>query len=96
MKILTLALLATCLAVTANTNAQNAADISKQQPTIEDRLGQLEQDEQDLAGRVDPLNEKIADLQREVKTWEQQGSKSNTTSSKPPALFLQSRDHQSP
>jgi hypothetical protein len=85
MKTFALALLVAYFAVNADTKAQNAADNSKQQPTIEDRLGQLEQDQQDLAGRVDALSQKIADLQREVKALEQQGGRSSATAAEPPA-----------
>jgi hypothetical protein len=55
MKPFTLALLLNRLAVNPNTRAQNAAENSRQQPTIEDRLTQLEQKQDDLAGRVDAL-----------------------------------------
>lgn len=70
-----------------NTYAQNAAGNSNnanagQAPTIEDRLAQLEQDQQGLTGRVDTLNQEVASLQQEIKRLEGQSSESNGHSSK--------------
>jgi uncharacterized protein DUF6600 len=73
MKPFTLALPLSCLAVNPNTRAQNAAENSRQQPTIEDRLTQLEQKQDDLAGRVDALDQKITELQREIEELREQG-----------------------
>lgn len=70
-----------------NTYAQNAADnlnnsSAGQAPTIEDRLAQLEQDQQGLTGRVNTLNREVTSLQQEIKTLEGQSSQSNGRSSK--------------
>jgi hypothetical protein len=74
----------------SNTYAQNAADNSsnsnssnaRRAPTIEDRLAQLEQDQQDLTGRVDTLHRDIASLQQEIKNLEGQSTESNGHSAK--------------
>jgi hypothetical protein len=67
-----IALLVSSIAVAINAEGQNAADSndsnSRQAPTIEDRLGQLEQQQQDLTSRVETLSDKIADLQKQMKS----------------------------
>jgi polyhydroxyalkanoate synthesis regulator phasin len=68
-------LLTTSIAFAINTYAQNATDNpnnsnSRQVPTIEDRLAQLEQDQQGLTGRVDALSKQLASLEQEIKTLE--------------------------
>jgi hypothetical protein len=83
-------LLTTSIAFAINTYAQNATDNSnnsnsRQAPTIEDRLAQLEQDQQGLTGRVDALSKQLASLEQEIKTLEGQSSGSNGNSSRAPA-----------
>ena len=76
------------LAVNAsNSYPQNAAENSNnsngQAPTIEDRLAQVEQDEQGLTGRLDTLNREVASLRQEIKSLEGQTGESNGRPSKP-------------
>jgi hypothetical protein len=83
-------LLISFVAFAINTHAQNATDNSnnsnaRQAPTIEDRLAQVEQDQQGLAGRVDALSKQLASLEQEIKTLEGQTSGSNGNSSRAPA-----------
>jgi hypothetical protein len=67
----------------AQNSAENPNNSNRQAPTIEDRLTQLEQDQQGLTERVDTLNREVASLQQEIKTWQGQTSESNSRSSKP-------------
>jgi peptidoglycan hydrolase CwlO-like protein len=68
---LSIALLIAFLALGANTWGQNSTKDSRQPPTIEDRIGQLEQKQDDLSGQVDALNQKVTSLQQEIKFLEQ-------------------------
>jgi cell division protein FtsB len=68
MNSFTIALLVGSIAIAINAQGQTAADNARQAPTIEDRLGQLEQQQQDLTNRVEMLSNKIADLQKQMKT----------------------------
>jgi TolA-binding protein len=87
------ALLVSSIAFAINTYAQNAMDNpsssnnsnASQAPTIEDRLAQLEQDQQGLTERVDALGKQLASLEQELKTLEGQSSGSNGNSSRAPA-----------
>ena len=55
MNSFTIALLVGSIAIAINAQGQTAADNARQAPTIEDRLAQLEQDQQGLTERVDAL-----------------------------------------
>jgi hypothetical protein len=85
------AFLISSIAFAVNSYAQDATDNSnsaRQTLTIEDRLAQLQQDQQGLAGRVDALSKRFASLQQEIKTLEDQtgglsGSSSNGPKSQP-------------
>jgi hypothetical protein len=86
MNSFTIALLVSSIAVAINAQGQSAADSndsnSRQAPTIEDRLSQVEQQQQDLTSRVETLNNKIADLQKQMKTaLENRSSESQDDSS---------------
>jgi uncharacterized protein DUF6600 len=93
MNIFSSALLVSSIAFAINTYAQNAMDDSsssnnsnaRQAPTIEDRLAQLEQDQQGLTERVDALGKQFASLEQEIKTLEGQSRGSNGNSSRAPA-----------
>ena len=82
---LTIALLIASLAFGANTWGQNPIKDSRQLPTIEDRIGQLEQKEDDLSAQVDALNQKVTSLQQEIKFLEQKRGESSGDISQTPA-----------
>jgi uncharacterized protein DUF6600 len=71
-----MAFLTGALAFTANARAQNAPNDTRQTPTIEDRIGQLEQNQEDLTGRVDALDQKIISLQKQLKLSGQKAGES--------------------
>jgi hypothetical protein len=70
-RIFTVALLAWSLAGAINLPAQDNRNSNTRQPTLEDRIDQLEQDEQNLKGQVDQFRNDVADLQDRVKRLEQ-------------------------
>ena len=80
-----IALLTCSLAFATNTWSQSSTTDPKQTPTIEDRIGQLEQGQQDLTGQVDALNKKIASLEKEVRQFERKagGSSEHTSQAAP-------------
>ncbi|HYY28738.1 MAG TPA: DUF6600 domain-containing protein [Chthoniobacterales bacterium] len=87
MKAFNVAFLIPSIALSLNTYAQNTIDNSdnqRQTPTIEDRLAQLQQDQRGLAARVDELSKRLASLQQETKTLEDQSGQSSGNSSKVP------------
>jgi hypothetical protein len=67
------ALLALSLASAGKLPAQDNRNSNMRQPTIEDRIGQLEQDQQNLISQVERLRNDIADLQDRVKRLEEEG-----------------------
>jgi uncharacterized protein DUF6600 len=69
-QIFTVALLAGSLVSFGNLPAQDNRKSNTRQPTLEDRIDQLEQDEQGLKGQVDQLRNDVADLQDRVKRLE--------------------------
>ena len=90
MNTLNTAFLISSIAFAVNSYAQDATDNSnaaRKTPTIEDQLAQLQQDQQGLAGRVDALNKRLASLQQQIKTLEDQtdtsGSSSNGSKGQP-------------
>jgi hypothetical protein len=90
MKTFYIICLISSIAFATKTDAQNANDNpnnanTRQAPTIEDRLAQLEQDQQGLKGQVDAVGEKLAGLQQEIKKLEGQSSDANGNYSKAPA-----------
>src|SRR6202030_1741386 len=82
---LSIALLVASLAFGANTWGQNSTKDSRQPPTIEDRIGQLEQRQDDLSGQVDALNQKVTSLQQEIKFLKQKPGESTDNISQTPA-----------
>jgi len=70
-RIFTVALLAWSLAGAINLPAQDNRNSNTRQPTLEDRIDQLEQDEQNLKSQVDQFRNEVADLQDRVKRLEQ-------------------------
>jgi hypothetical protein len=87
VKTLNTAFVISSIAFAVNTYAQNTTDNlnnGRQTPTIEDQVAQLHQDQQGLAGRVDALSKKLASLQQEIKTLEDQTGGSSGDSSNGP------------
>src|SRR6266403_5244535 len=82
---LSIALLIASITFGANTWGQNSVKDSRQLPTIEDRIGQLEQKQDDLSAQVDALNQKVTSLQNEIKFLEQKPGESTGNISQPPA-----------
>jgi hypothetical protein len=81
------AFLISSIAFAFTTYAQNTTDNfnnGRQTPTIEDQVAQLQQDQQGLAGRVDALSKKLASLQQEIKTLEDQNGGLSGNSSNGP------------
>jgi hypothetical protein len=72
-RIYTMAVLAWSLVSIGNLPAQDNRNSNTKQPTLEDRIDQLEQDDQNLKGQVDQLRNDFADLQDRVKRLEQGG-----------------------
>src|SRR5262245_3885339 len=70
-RIFTIAVLAWSLASTGNLSAQDNRNSNTRRPTLEDRIDQLEQDDQNLKGQIDQLRNDFADLQDRVKRLEQ-------------------------
>src|SRR5215467_15761378 len=70
-RIFSIAVLAWSLASTGNLSAQDNRNSNTRQPTLEDRIDQLEQDDQNLKGQVDQLRNDFADLQDRVKRLEE-------------------------
>src|SRR5438309_2186900 len=62
--------LAGLLASAGSLPAQDNQNTTARPPTLEDRIDQLEQAEQDLKGRMDQLRDVVADLQDRVKRLE--------------------------
>jgi hypothetical protein len=69
-RIFSTALLAGSLAIASNLPAQENRDTNTRQPTVEDRVDQLEQDEQSLKSQIDQLRNDVVDLQDRVKGFE--------------------------
>ena len=97
MNNLTIAFLVSSMATAVNIQGENAPDSSnkynsKQAPTIEDRLDQLEQDQQDLTGRVDALSKEIGSLQLEIKGFYHRSGESNGKPSQEPAFSSAQND----
>jgi hypothetical protein len=70
-RIFTMAVLAWSLASTGNLPAQDNRNSHTNPPTLEDRIDQLEQDDQNLIGQVAQLRNDFADLQDRVKRLEE-------------------------
>jgi outer membrane murein-binding lipoprotein Lpp len=70
-RIFTVALPAWSLASASNLPAQDTRNSNTRQPTIEDRIDQLEQDEQNLKSQVNQLRNDVADLQDRMKRLEE-------------------------
>src|SRR5262249_27408287 len=70
-RIFAVALLAWSLASAGNLLAQDNRNSHAKQPTLEDRIDQLEQDEQNLKSQDDQLRNDVADLQDRVKRLEE-------------------------
>jgi outer membrane murein-binding lipoprotein Lpp len=70
-QIFTVALLALSLASASNLPAQDNRNGNTKQPTIEDRIDQLEQNEQNLKSQVDQLRNDVAYLQDRMKRVEE-------------------------
>src|SRR5262249_53297563 len=70
-RIFAVALLAWSLASVGNLPAQDNRNSNIKQPTLEDRIDQLEQDKQNLESQVDQLLNDVADLQDRVKRLEE-------------------------
>ena len=66
-QIFVVALLAWSMASAGNLSAQDKRNSNTRQPTLEDRIDQLEQDKQNLKSQVDQLRNDVADLQDRVK-----------------------------
>src|SRR5690348_1287262 len=66
----TIALLVGLLAGVSDLSGQEDQHPRYQQPTLEDRIGQLEQAQQDLKAQLDQLRDDVADLQNRVKRLE--------------------------
>jgi hypothetical protein len=71
--VFTLAWLAGSLISAGNLSAQDNRNSNTRQPTLEDRIDQLERDDQNLKSQVDQLRNDVADLQDRVKRSEQGG-----------------------
>jgi hypothetical protein len=69
-RIFNIALLAGSLAIASNLPAQDNRDTKTRQPTLEDRVDQLEQNNQSLKGQIDQLRNDVVDLQDRVKSSE--------------------------
>ena len=70
-RIFTIAVLAWSLASAGHLPAQENRNSNTRQPTLEDRIGQLEQDEQNLKSQANQLRNDVADLQDRVKRLEE-------------------------
>ena len=70
-QIFVVALLAWSMASAGNLSAQDKRNSNTRQPTLEDRIDQLEQDKQNLKSQVDQLRNDVADLQDRVKRLEE-------------------------
>jgi len=70
-QIFAVALLAWSLASASNLSAQDKRNSNTREPTLEDRIDQLEQDKQNLKSQVDQLRNDVADLQDRVKRLEE-------------------------
>ena len=70
-QIFTVALLALSLASASNLPAQDNRNGNTKQPTIEDRIDQLEQNEQNLKSQVDQLRNDVAYLEDRMKRVEE-------------------------
>src|SRR6266436_5055765 len=70
-RIFTMAVLAWSLASAGHLPAQENRNSNTRQPTLEDRIGQLEQDEQNLKSQANQLRNDVADLQDRVKRLEE-------------------------
>src|SRR5215469_11148181 len=70
-RIFAVALLAWSLASASNLPAQDNRNSNAKQPTLEDRIDQLEQDNRNLKSQVDQLRNDVADLQDRVKRLEE-------------------------
>src|SRR5262245_10675678 len=71
--VFTAAWLACSLISAGNLSAQDDRNSNTRQPTLEDRIDQLERDDQNLKRQVDQLRNDVADLQDRVKRLEQGG-----------------------
>jgi len=69
-RIFSMALLAGSLAIASNLPAQDNRGSKTRQPTLEDRIEQLEQNDQSLKGQIDQLRNDVVDLQDRMKGFE--------------------------
>ena len=70
-RIFTIAVLGWSLASAGHLPAQDNRNSNTRQPTLEDRIDQLEQNDQNAKGQVDQLRNDIADLQERVRRLEE-------------------------
>ena len=83
-----MALLAGSLAIASNLPAQDNRGSKTRQPTLEDRIEQLEQNDQSLKGQIDQLRNDVVDLQDRMKGFE--GGKQPLQGAPPAAGSLKS------
>jgi hypothetical protein len=91
-RIFSLALLAGSLATISYLPAQDNQSKNTKQPTLEDRIDQLEQEDQNLKGQVDQLRNDMADLQDRIKRLE---GRKEPSQGPPPAASSSERNRSS-
>src|ERR1700751_3851951 len=87
-RIFSMALLAGSLAIASNLPAQDNRGTNPRQPTLEDRIEQLEQNDQSLKGQIDQLRNDVVGLQDRMKGFE--GGKQPLQGAPPAAGSLKS------